>query len=480
MGNKAKSKQTQIPCVKKTYSVFNMDFSEIVSKQWILKQLNNIGLKKPTPIQENCIPPILKGQDCVGCARTGSGKTLAFALPILHTLSNDPYGIYALVLTPTRELAFQIADQFRAMGKPIGLRDVVVVGGRDMMLQGRDLASRPHVVIATPGRLADQLQSCVTFSLKKIKYLVLDEADRLLEGGFDDQLRVIFDNLPQKKQTLLFSATMSDLEQYKSKINMNDDSPYQWQESQNDNDFVKTAENLKQCYVLTPFGARDAYLVNIIQKFNEKEPNGSIMVFTKTCKSAQLLSMTLNNLGFSSQALHSMRSQKERMAALADFRSCQVKILVATDVASRGLDIPEVQLVINHNVPSVTKDYIHRVGRTARAGKGGQAVTLVTPSDVVLVQAIEEMIKTKMTEYEEVKDDEVADIHVQVGVTKREQDIKLNEMDYDEKKNIHKRKKLIMKGLDPDEVEKEKKKAWKRKKRMQSKKRKSTLKKDLK
>ena len=177
-----------------------------------------------------------------------------------------------------------------------------------------------------------------------------------------------------------------------------------------------------------------------------------------------------------SESLHSMRTQKERMAALATFRSSQVKILVATDVASRGLDIPEVELVINHNVPSVTKDYIHRVGRTARAGKKGQAVTLVTPSDVNLIKAIEDMIGVQMTEYEGLKDDEVADIHVQVSVTKREQDIKLSEMDYDEKKNINKRKKLIMKGLDPDEVEKEKKKAWKRKKKLQMKERNKKLK----
>ena len=402
------------------------------------------------------------GKDCVGCAKTGSGKTLAFALPILHTLSDDPYGIFALVLTPTRELAFQIADQFHMIGKPIGLKDVVVVGGRDMVMQGKDLASMPHVVIATPGRLADHLVSCDTFTLKKIKYLVLDEADRLLEGGFDSQLETIFKKLPKKKQTLLFSATITDsMAELSQKIQLNDN-VFKWEQ---ENENTKTVENLKQSYVLTPIGSRDAYLVHILKVFTEKQPSGLVIVFTKTCKSAQLLGMTLNQLGFSAEALHSDRLQKERMTALSSFRSSQVKILVATDVASRGLDIPEVQLVINYNVPSVTKDYIHRVGRTARAGKGGQAITLVTPTDVNLVKAIEEMTNTEMTECEDIRDNEVADIHAQVSVTKREQDIELGKMDYDERRNIHKRKKLIANGLDPDEVEREKKKAWKRKRR---------------
>ena len=223
-------------------------------------------------------------------------------------------------------------------------------------------ATRPHIVIATPGRLADHLESCKTFSLKKIKYLVLDEADRLLEesgGGFAGQLKTIFDNLPTKKQTLLFSATITEsMEELRSKINMNDQ-VFKWEQNEQVDD-MKTVENLKQSYVLTPVGARDAYLVMIVKNFVEKLPLGLIVIFAKTCKSVQLLSMTLTKSGFPAEALHSGRLQKERMAALSTFRSCQVKILVATDVASRGLDIPQVQLVINHNVPSVTKDYIHR------------------------------------------------------------------------------------------------------------------------
>merc|ERR1712029_75421 len=199
-----------------------------------------------------------------------------------------------------------------------------------------------------------------------------------------------------------------------------------------------------------------------------------VMVFTQTCKSCQLISMTLNALGFKAAALHSMISQKERTAGLAKFRSSQVRILVATDLASRGLDIPEVQLVINHNVPSATKNYVHRVGRTARAGRKGQTLTLITPTDVNLVHAIEEMTNVKMIEYPKTDDDAVAEIHVQVSVTKREQDIKLRELDYDEKKKIHKRKKLLMKGLDPDEVEYEKKKAWKKKRKALQKERNKT------
>ena len=454
-----------------------MEFETLLKKKWLHKQLESIGLKKPTPIQTNCIPAILeRKQNCIGCAKTGSGKTMAFALPILHTLSDDPYGIYALVLTPTRELAFQIADQFRAIGKPIGLRDVVVVGGRDMVLQGQELASRPHIVIATPGRLADHLQSCNTFSLKKIKYLVLDEADRLLEpGGFDDQLKVIFDQLPAQKQTLLFSATFSNnVEEFITKTAMAE-APFVWREKAIDES--QTVSSLAQYYILTPVDSRDAYLVHIVQNFTANDPSSLIMVFAKTCKSAQLLSMTLTRLGFPCEALHSMRTQKERMKALSAFRSHQVKILVATDVASRGLDIPEVQLVINHNVPSVTTNYIHRVGRTARAGRKGQTLTMITPTDVDLVHAIEEMTRVKMQEYPKANiDDAVADIHVQVSVTKREQEIKLKELDYDEKRNIHKRKKLLMKGLDPDEVEMEKKKAWKKKRKMHQKERQNQFK----
>merc|ERR1719318_13770 len=193
---------------------------------WLQEQLSGLGISSPTPVQAACVPPILAGRDCVGVAKTGEGKTLAFALPILQTLSVDPYGIFALVLTPTRELANQIGDTFRSVGKPMGLRDVVVTGGRDTIKQSQDLDRRPHVVIATPGRLADHIENNSTFSLAKVRFLVLDEADRLLEGGFDEQLATILSTIPSSRQTLLFTATSSS--SVTNVINSCKNNPFTW------------------------------------------------------------------------------------------------------------------------------------------------------------------------------------------------------------------------------------------------------------
>ena len=374
------------------------NFELIGLKNWLIRQCRGMGINGPTVVQTNCIPPALEGRDVIGCSKTGSGKTLAFALPILQALSEDPFGIFALILTPTRELAFQIADQFRAVGKPLSLRDCVIVGGKDMVMQGKELAKKPHIVIATPGRLADHLESCDTFSLKKIKYLVLDEADRLVDGGFDTQLKTIFSALPPttERQTLYFSATMSDsLQKLKELATSKGREPFVWQSGGiDDKNEIATVQGLEQRYVLTPTDAKDAYLAQVIRQHyeNENRKQDLTIIFTRTCRTCQLVAMTLTSLGYPSSALHSMMAQKERSLSLAKFRSSQVHILVATDLASRGLDIPDVQLVLNHNVPHVTKDYIHRVGRTARAGRRGVAITFVTPNDVVLIKAVEDVI----------------------------------------------------------------------------------------
>ncbi|XP_025066056.1 probable ATP-dependent RNA helicase DDX49 isoform X2 [Alligator sinensis] len=394
---------------------------------WLAEQARRLGMVRPSAVQAACITPALQGRDCMGCAKTGSGKTAAFVLPVLQKLSEDPYGIFCLVLTPTRELAYQIAEQFRVLGKPLGLKDCIVVGGMDMVAQALELSRKPHVVIATPGRLADHLRSSNTFSLKKIKFLVLDEADRLLEQGctdFTKDLEVILGAVPANRQTLLFSATLTETLNELKSLAMN--KPFFWESLAE----VRTVEELDQRYLLVPERVKDAYLVHLIQTFQDEHEDWSIMIFTSTCKDCQILNMMLKKFNFPSVALHSMMKQKQRFAALARFKSSVFKILIATDVAARGLDIPTVQVVINHNTPGLPKIYIHRVGRTARA-------------------------ETKLQEFS-VEERAVLDILTQVNVVRRECEIKLEAAEFDEKKEINKRKQMILEGKDPDLEEKRK------------------------
>lgn len=320
-----------------------------------------------------------------------------------------------------------------------------------MVQQGIELAQKPHVVISTPGRLADHLDSGTNFSLKKIRFLVLDEADRLLEDNFGEQLQTIFAHLPQKRQTLLFSATMTDTLQELEGISNN--KPFFWECKAP----VATVEELDQRYVLMPADVKDAYLMHILDKFQEKNQHSLIMIFTMTCKYCQMLAMMCSDLGFNCLSLHSLIPQKQRLAALAKFKSHQVKILIATDVASRGLDIPAVDLIVNHNVPTRPKDYIHRVGRTARAGRGGKAVTLVTQFDIKLIHAIEERINSKLEEYS-VDEGEISKIVTEVAVARREAEIRMYEQDFGERKEINKRKRLILEGKNPDEEDHKKQK----------------------
>ncbi|XP_054037667.1 probable ATP-dependent RNA helicase DDX49 [Rissa tridactyla] len=422
------------------------EFRALGLSPWLAEQARQVGLSRPTPVQAACIPPVLQGRDCLGCAKTGSGKTAAFVLPVLQVLSEDPYGIFCLVLTPTRELAYQIAEQFRVLGKPLGLKDCVVVGGLDMVAQALELSRKPHVVIATPGRLADHLRSSNTFSLKKIKFLILDEADRLLEQGcadFTPDLEVILEALPARRQTLLFSATLTDT--LKELKGLAANRPFFWEAVSE----VRTVDQLDQRYLLVPEAIKDAYLVHLIQTFQDEHEDWSIIIFTKTCKDCQVLNMMLRKYSFPSVALHSMMKQRQRFAALAKFKSSIFKILIATDVAARGLDIPTVQVVINHNTPGLPKIYIHRVGRTARAGRKGIAITLVTQYDIHLVHAIEDEIKLKLQEFS-VEEQFVLDIVTQVNVTRRQCEIELEGTDFDEKKEINKRKQMILEGKDPD------------------------------
>uniref|UniRef100_A0A672FLD4 RNA helicase n=1 Tax=Salarias fasciatus TaxID=181472 RepID=A0A672FLD4_SALFA len=329
---------------------------------------DQLGWKSPTKIQIEAIPVALQGKDVIGLAETGSGKTGAFALPILQSLLASPQRLHTLVLTPTRELAFQISEQFEALGSSIGVKCAVVVGGIDMMSQSLVLAKKPHIVIATPGRLIDHMENTKGFSLRALKFLVMDEADRILNMDFETEVDKILKVIPRERRTFLFSATMT--KKVKTFI---------------DCFFMSyPADSSKNCI--------DCYLVSIL---NELAGN-SFIIFCSTCNNAQRVALLLRNLGITAIPLHGQMSQNKRLGALNKFKSKSRSVLLATDVASRGLDIPHVDCVINYDIPTHSKDYIHRVGRTARAGRSGKSITFVTQYDVELFQRIETLIGKKL------------------------------------------------------------------------------------
>uniref|UniRef100_A0A0N5BIX1 RNA helicase n=1 Tax=Strongyloides papillosus TaxID=174720 RepID=A0A0N5BIX1_STREA len=446
-------------------SVPDAKFSDLGLGSWLVNQLKEMQIKKPTPVQVNCIPKVLEGVDVLGCSKTGTGKTLAFALPILQKLSIDPYGIYALIITPTRELAFQISDQLIALGKPISLRCSTIVGGRSQNIQATELSKKPHIVVGTPGRIEDHIRSDpngIARYFSKIKFLVLDEADQLLDGQYSLQLKSIFMTLPKERQTLLFSATITSALTKLHQVSVS--KPYFFE----DVDDIKTVDKLTQKYVLCPVGVKDAYLVYVVKNYVEQNEESSVLIFTYTCKEAQALAIMFNALGFSVSSLHSEISQKDRMSAISKFRNGNVKVLICTDVAARGLDIPKVDLVVNHNIPRCTKTYLHRVGRSARAGRVGGALTFVTQYDISLLQAVEGAVGKKLDELK-VDDKKITEYASQVLTMKKEAEIKLDQRSFGEKKKINRRKDMIRSGLDDSEVDKVIKDQRKRRKELKNK-----------
>ncbi|KAL8631933.1 hypothetical protein Q9189_002309 [Teloschistes chrysophthalmus] len=334
-----------------------------------------LGYKTPTPIQKQAIPLALQGRDLIGLAETGSGKTAAYALPILQALMDKPQNLFSLVMAPTRELAYQISQAFEALGSLINVRSCVIVGGMDMVPQAIALGKKPHVVVATPGRLLDHLENTRGFSLRGLKYLVMDEADRLLDLDFGD----IIDKI--------LKGSACHISPLRVSISTN---KYQ------------TVSTLLQNYLFLPHKDKDLYLVYLLTRFTAQ----SIIVFTRTVNEAQRLALLARSLNMKAIPLHGQLSQTARLGALGKFRAGEsVNILIATDVAARGLDIPSVDVVINFDLPPDSKTYIHRVGRTARAGKSGKALSLVTQYDVEIWQRIENSLGKKLGEYETEKDE---------------------------------------------------------------------------
>ncbi|XP_028114188.1 DEAD-box ATP-dependent RNA helicase 10-like isoform X2 [Camellia sinensis] len=352
----------------------------------LIEACDNLGWKHPSKIQAEAIPHALEGKDLIGLAQTGSGKTGAFALPILQALLETPQAFFACVLSPTRELAIQIAEQFEALGSGIGVKCAVLVGGVDNVQQSIALGKRPHIVVATPGRLLDHLSNTKGFSLRTIKFLVLDEADRLLNEDFEKAIDELLSVIPRERNTYLYSATMTKKVRKLQRACLRN--PVKIEAASK----YSTVDSLKQQYLFVPAKHKNCYLVYIL---SEKSGSTS-MVFTRTCDSTGLLAQMLRNLGLRAIPISGHMTQAKRLGALNKFKAGECNILVCTDVASRGLDIPSVDMVINYDIPSNSKDYIHRVGRTARAGRSGVAISIVSQYELEWYIQIEKLIGKKL------------------------------------------------------------------------------------
>lgn len=391
-------------------------FKELGVCDQLVEACHNLGWKTASKIQAEAIPHALEGKDIIGLAQTGSGKTGAFAIPILQALLDSPQPFIACVLSPTRELAIQICQQFEALGAGIGVKCAALVGGLDQVQQGIILAKRPHILVATPGRLLDHLSNTKGFSLRAIKFLVLDEADKLLNEDFEKALNEILDNIPRERRTYLFSATMTKkvgkLQRacLKNPVKIEAASKY------------STVDTLKQQYRFLPAKYKDCYLVYILTETS----SSTSMVFTRTCDATRLLALMLRNLGLNAISISGQMTQEKRLGALNKFKAGECNILICTDVASRGLDIPSVDMVINYDIPSNSKDYIHRVGRTARAGRSGVAISLVNQYELQWYLQIEKLLDKKLPEYT-VPEEEVLVFLDRVTEAKRISQMKIKE-----------------------------------------------------
>jgi len=346
-----------------------MNFENLNLIEPILKALKDEGYIKPSPIQERAIPPVLQGRDLLGCAQTGTGKTAAFAIPIIQKIHEQKNKgsrrqIQSLILTPTRELAVQIADSFLSYGKYTKLKYYAIYGGVSQNPQAEALRRGIDVLIATPGRLNDLINQRLV-NLENIKVFVLDEADRMLDMGFIHDVKKIISCIPKQRQTLFFSATMP--REITDLVNSILVDPVKVEVTP----VSSTVDIIKQSVYFTDKVNKNKLLLHLL----ENEDISSALVFTRTKHEADKIVKFLASANIKSQAIHGDKSQNARQTALNNFKSGEIKVLIATDIAARGIDIDELSHVINYNLPNIPETYVHRIGRTGRAGLGGTAIS---------------------------------------------------------------------------------------------------------
>ena len=363
-----------------------MDFSGIGISQTVIDILRDLGISEPTPIQEKAIPEIMKGTDVIGKAQTGTGKTLAFLLPIIEKTDLAAGAIQSLIVTPTRELALQITAELRKIaGKMDDFEVLAVYGGQDVDQQMRKLRRSVSVVVATPGRLLDHIRRG-TIDLSGVECLVLDEADQMLHIGFLPEVEEIISHLPDERQTLLFSATIHEQVRELAARFLKNPVTVSIKSSQ------ITVSQIRQAVIETTDRAKQAAL---FQTINEEQPFMAI-IFCRTKRRVSKLLDALKEAGYNADELHGDLSQAKRERVMKSFRDAAIQLLVATDVAARGLDVEGVTHVFNYDVPEDAESYIHRIGRTGRAGEHGLAVTFIAAKDLPLLKEIETGIKMKI------------------------------------------------------------------------------------
>ncbi len=366
-----------------------MSFQSLGLSEALLKAVSKKGYTTPSPIQQKAIPPVLEGKDVLASAQTGTGKTAGFTLPLLHILSENPKEKYrpirALILTPTRELAAQVYANVKEYSEFLNLRSAVIFGGVNQKPQAATIRQGIDILVATPGRLLD-LQSQGLLSLKRVEIFVLDEADRMLDMGFLRDIERVIKSMPEKRQNLMFSATFSkDIKKLAHGI-LNH--PVQVEATPENT----TVEAISQKVYRVAKGLKTGLIIKLISEGNWIQ----VLVFTRTKHGANRLCEKMIKSGITAAAIHGNKSQGARTKALAGFKTGKVRVLVATDIAARGLDIPLLPHVINFELPNISEDYVHRIGRTGRAGASGEALSLVSADETTFLRDIEKLIEMKL------------------------------------------------------------------------------------
>ncbi|MFH0774756.1 MAG: DEAD/DEAH box helicase [bacterium] len=360
-------------------------FADFGLSKEMLQTMENMGFEEPTPIQEKAIPVIMQGRDMIGQAQTGTGKTAAFGIPVVEKIDKGMFPVQVIILTPTRELAIQVAEEMNKIGKLSRVSAFPIYGGSSMERQIKMLKRGVHIVVGTPGRVLDHINRG-TLKLDEVKIVILDEADEMLDMGFIDDITTILNHTPKQRQTLLFSATMPEAIIRVSKQYMV--SPEKITISTN----ILTAPKIDQIF----YEVRESEKIDALARLIDAEDSDLFLVFCHTKRDVDDVAASLKNRGYDAETIHGDFSQSQRESVMKRFKSNMIDVLVATDVAARGLDISNISHVVNYSIPQNPDSYIHRIGRTGRAGKSGVAITFVTPREDRQLRFIQSVAKIKI------------------------------------------------------------------------------------